>query len=51
MAFGTWFVNKPNALTYIECTLGIHGQKYRIKNSVTIAINGVTTYMQITILT
>ncbi len=43
MAFGTWFVNKPNALTYIECTLGIDGKKYGIKNSVTNATNVVTT--------
>jgi hypothetical protein len=33
-------VNKLNALTS-ECTLGIHGRKYGIKNSVAIA-----TYMQ-----
>jgi hypothetical protein len=42
MAFGTWFLNKPNALIYIECTLGIHGKKYAIKNSVANATNVVT---------
>jgi len=51
MAFGTWFVNNPNALTYIECTLGMHGKKYEIKNSIANATTVVTTYMQITILT
>jgi hypothetical protein len=51
MAFGTWFVNKPNALTYIKCTFGNHGKKYGIKNSVANATNVITTYMQITILT
>jgi hypothetical protein len=50
MAFGTWFVNKSNAFTYIMCTLGIHGKKYGMKNSIANAINVVATYMQITIL-
>jgi hypothetical protein len=44
-------VNKPNALIYIKCTLGIYGKKYEIKNSVANATKVVTTYMQITILT
>jgi hypothetical protein len=43
MAFGTWFLNKSNAFIYIECTLGIHGKKYGIKNSVANATNVVTT--------
>jgi len=43
MAFGTWFVNNPNALTYIECTLGIHGKKYGIKKLVANATNVVGT--------
>jgi hypothetical protein len=47
MAFGTWFVNKTNALIYILCTLGIQGKKYGIKNLVASATNVVTTYMQI----
>jgi hypothetical protein len=51
MAFGTWFVNKSNALTYIVCTLEIHGKKHGIKNSIASAINAIATYMQITILT
>jgi hypothetical protein len=51
MAFGTWFANKSNALTYITCKFGIHGKKYGIKNSVANATNVVATYMQITILT
>jgi hypothetical protein len=42
MVFGTWFVNKPNGITYI---------KYGIKNSIANATNVVATYMQITILT
>jgi hypothetical protein len=50
MAFGTWFVYKSNALAYIMCTLGIHGKKYGIKNSVASATNIVATYMQRTIL-
>jgi hypothetical protein len=50
MAFGTWFLHKSNALAYIICTLGIHGKKYGIKNSIASATNIVTTYMQITIL-
>jgi len=33
------------------CTLGIHGKKYEIKNSIANATNVVATYMQITILT
>jgi hypothetical protein len=44
MAFGIWFVNKPNALIYIDYILGIHGKIYGKKNL-------VATYMQITILT
>jgi len=51
MAFGIWFVNKSNALTYIVCTFGIHDKKYGIKNLVANAANVVTTHMQITILT
>jgi hypothetical protein len=51
MAFGTWFVNKSNALIYIVCTFGIHGKKYGIKNLVASATNVVATYMQITKLT
>jgi hypothetical protein len=51
MAFGTWFVNKSNAFIYVVCTLGIHGKKYGIKNSIASATNVVATYMQITILT
>jgi hypothetical protein len=43
MAFGTWFVNKPNELTYIECTLGIHGKKHGIKNLVANPTNVVAT--------
>jgi len=50
MAFGTWFVNKSNAFTYIVCTLEIHGKKYGIKNSVASATSIFATYMQITIL-
>jgi hypothetical protein len=44
-------VNEPNALIYIECTLGIHAKKYGIKNSIANVTNVVTTYMQISILT
>jgi hypothetical protein len=51
MAFGTWFVNKSNALIYIVCTLGIHGKKYGIKNLVANVTGVVVTNMQITILT
>jgi uncharacterized protein YlzI (FlbEa/FlbD family) len=43
MAFDTWFVNKPNALSDIKCTLGIHGKKYGIKNSVTNVTNVIAT--------
>jgi hypothetical protein len=51
MAFGTWFVNKSNAITCIMCTFGIHGKKYEIKKLVANATNVVATYVQITILT
>jgi hypothetical protein len=51
MEFGIWFVNKSNALSYIVCTLGIHGKKYGIKISIANATDVVATYMQITILT
>jgi len=51
MTFGPWFVYKPNALIYMECTLGIHDKKYGIKNLVANATNVVANYMQITILT
>jgi hypothetical protein len=44
MAFGTWFVNKPNAFTYIECTLESHSKKYGIKNSIVNATNVVAIY-------
>jgi len=43
MAFGTWFVNKPKTFTYINYTLGIHGKKYGIKNSIANATNVVAT--------
>jgi hypothetical protein len=45
MAFGTWFVNKSIALTYVVCAFGIHGKKYGIKNSIASATIVVTTYM------
>jgi hypothetical protein len=51
MAFGIWFVNKSNALTYILCTIGIHGKKCGIKNLIVSATNVIASYMQITILT
>jgi hypothetical protein len=47
MAFGTWFVNKTNALNYIVCTFGNQGKKYGIKDSIANATNVVATYMQI----
>jgi hypothetical protein len=51
MAFRTCFVNNPNALIYIKCTLEIHGKKYGIRNLAANATNVVATYMQITTLT
>jgi hypothetical protein len=45
MAFGTWFVCKSNALTYMVCTFGIQGKIYGIKNLVANATNVVATYM------
>jgi hypothetical protein len=47
MAFGTKFVNKTNAFTYIVCTLGIKSEKYAMKNLVACVTNVVTTYTQI----
>ncbi len=46
-AFGTCFVNKINALSYITCTLGMEGKKYGIKKLVVSVTNVVATYMQL----
>jgi len=44
-------MNKSNGLTYIVCTLRIHGKKDGIKNSTLGATNVVATSMQVTVLT
>ncbi len=47
MAFGTKFVNKTNAFTYMVCTVGIKSKKYVVKNLFTSVTNIVATYTQI----
>jgi hypothetical protein len=47
MPFGTWFLNKTNALSYIVCIFGNQGKIYGIKDSIANATNVVATYMQI----
>jgi hypothetical protein len=45
MAFGAWFMNKPNSTTYIKCSLWKPCKKYGTKNSIANAINVIATYM------